>query len=301
MRSDIEIAGILYPVLESLRKRLGEDLVSLVLFGSQARGEADEDSDWDLLLIGHNLPDGTIDRSFMLQQLLPSEWRSRISLLGKTPIEFERRLPALYLDIALDGIVLHDTDDYVAEKLARLKRSIQDHGLERKQSGRDLIWKWKVPPAGRWSLEWGVTPETDAAYRLRLARGFLDEATQDVALGRWRSAVGNSQLAVENSVKALLSLLGPVGRTHAPSAQLRKAISEGVFPESLIDSARQLFETAETLKPDVHIQTDYGDELGGRTPWEIFRESDGRETLSIAQRTVSLATRIVEEWRSRNS
>ncbi len=37
---------------------------------------------------------------------------------------------------------------------------------------------------------------TDSAeYRLRLARGFLGEADQDIGLGRWRSAMDNLQPA----------------------------------------------------------------------------------------------------------
>ena len=39
----------LSPVLDALRNGLGDDLVAVVLFGSQARGEADPQSDWDLL------------------------------------------------------------------------------------------------------------------------------------------------------------------------------------------------------------------------------------------------------------
>lgn len=40
-------------------------------------------------------------------------------------------------------------------------------------------------------------------YRLELARGFLEEALQDLELERWRSAVDGAQLAVENAGKAV--------------------------------------------------------------------------------------------------
>jgi len=68
-----------------------------------------------------------------------------------------------------------------------------------------------------------------AAFRPRMATGFLSEATQDVSLGRWRSAVDNARLAAENGVKAVLSLTGPVGRTHAPTVPLREAFARGGF------------------------------------------------------------------------
>ncbi len=105
-----------------------------------------------------------------------------------------------------------------------------------------------------------------ALYRLRIAHGFLEESRQDVELGRWRSAVDNAQLAVENSAKAVLSLAAPVGKTHNPAPQLRETLSKGYFSADIAEKIERLAECAEKLGFDVHIQTDYGDETGMRTP-----------------------------------
>jgi predicted nucleotidyltransferase len=83
-------------VLDALRHGLGEDLVSVVLFGSRSREEARPDSDWDLLVLARHLPDRTLQRHFFLKRMLPEVWHGRIALLAKTPNEFEARLPALY-------------------------------------------------------------------------------------------------------------------------------------------------------------------------------------------------------------
>jgi HEPN domain-containing protein len=112
----------------------------------------------------------------------------------------------------------------------------------------------------------------EVGYRLRLARGYLDEARQDFGLYRWRSCVDNSQLAAENAAKAVLGLIGPVGRTHKPGALVRRALSEGRFPDVVRDRAKRLAECAESLGPDVHIKGDYGDESNWLTPWEVFDE-----------------------------
>ncbi|HEC35028.1 MAG TPA: HEPN domain-containing protein [Anaerolineae bacterium] len=133
----------------------------------------------------------------------------------------------------------------------------------------------------------------DAAYRLRLAQGFLNEAHQDLDLGRWRSVMDNAQLAVENAAKAVLALLGPVGRTHNPAVQLRRALGDGLFAAPEDDRVQRLTELAELLGPDVHIQTDYGDEAGGLTPWELFDEEDARQALDIAGEAVELAVAVV--------
>jgi predicted nucleotidyltransferase len=43
--------------LRLAKKKLGENLISIVLFGSRVKGYAREDSDYDLLIIAKNLPD----------------------------------------------------------------------------------------------------------------------------------------------------------------------------------------------------------------------------------------------------
>lgn len=137
-----------------------------------------------------------------------------------------------------------------------------------------------------------------AAYRLKLARGFLKEARQDAVLGRWRSAVDGAQLAVENAGKTGLALFGRVGRTHNPATQIRRLISEEQLEATPSERLERLAELAELLGPDIHVQTDYGDETGGRTPWELFEEEDARQALAIAEEATSLAARLVRETSS---
>lgn len=133
----------------------------------------------------------------------------------------------------------------------------------------------------------------EAIYRLKVARGFLDECRQDVKLGRWRSAVDNAQLAVENGAKAVLSTIGPVGRTHNPAIQLRRALEDGLFDPGYGPQVLQLAERSEVLSHDVHVQTDYGDEVGGRTPWELFDESDALQAMTVAEEAVRLAEEVL--------
>ena len=67
----------------------------------------------------------------------------------------------------------------------------------------------------------------EVSYRLRLFLGFLEEARQDFNLGRWRSCVANNQLVTENAAKAVLALLGPVGRTTIPPCSYEKHWQKG--------------------------------------------------------------------------
>lgn len=132
----------------------------------------------------------------------------------------------------------------------------------------------------------------EARYRLRVAQGFVQEARQDLDLQRWRSCVDNSQLAVENAAKALLALSGPVGRTHNPAPLLRAALSENRYPPALRATVERVAECAELLGPDVHIESDYGNEVSGQTPWDLFGEADARRAYALADEAVGLAAEV---------
>ena len=129
-----------------------------MLFGSRARDEAREGSDWDFLVVARNLPERTLERTFRLKKMLSPLHRGEASLLARMPGEFTAGLPDLYLDIALDGVVLHDTDGYMTERLEFLRALIRRKGLRREKEGRDLIWRWEQPPGRDWSLEWEEAP-----------------------------------------------------------------------------------------------------------------------------------------------
>jgi predicted nucleotidyltransferase len=149
-----EQAEILTRGVQALRAALGERLMAVVLFGSQARGEASEDSDWDLLVIARELPDRFFDRHLYFKRALPDESRGSISILGRTPDEFEQRLASIYLDIALDGQILYDPLGYASHWLGKVRKLIESNGLFRDRTEAGDMWKWKRQPIAPWALEW---------------------------------------------------------------------------------------------------------------------------------------------------
>lgn len=142
------------PVVQALQQGLGKKLVAIILFGSRARGDAKEESDWDILVIAKDLPERQIERYRKIKEILPQNWRGRISILAKTPDEFEIVLPPLYLEIALDGLILYDSQEYARIQLQKLRRLIQSKDLRREKRGNDFIWQWGRFPGFGWSLSW---------------------------------------------------------------------------------------------------------------------------------------------------
>lgn len=142
------------PVVQALQHGLGKKLMAVVLFGSQARGDAKEESDWDLLVIAEDLPQRQMERYRKIKEMLPEKWRGKVSILAKTREEFEAVLPSLYLEIALDGLILYDPQGYAGVQLQKLRRLIEAKDLRREKRGNDLIWLWGTFPGFGWSLSW---------------------------------------------------------------------------------------------------------------------------------------------------
>jgi len=130
-------------------------------------------------------------------------------------------------------------------------------------------------------------------FRLRMARGFLREAEEDYRLKRWRAALSHAQLAVEHGIKAVIALFTPVPKTHDPAQILEELIRQEVIPSAFQVAVQEIISLARSLGSTVHIQTDYGDELHGLTPWELFHEGDARKALEAARRVVQAAHHLV--------
>ncbi|MGH2352682.1 MAG: nucleotidyltransferase domain-containing protein [Chloroflexota bacterium] len=153
-RRDQRVGGILAQAVDALRNALGERLIAVVLFGSRARGDAHEGSDWDLLVIAEGLPQAPFQRYLYLKQLLPPGTRGEVSIIARTRQEFEARLPSLYLDIATDGRILYDPWAYASQRLMMLRQLIQKAGLYRERTEAGDIWQWQTPPTRPWTLKW---------------------------------------------------------------------------------------------------------------------------------------------------
>ena len=83
---------ILSQIVTALQEGLGERLMAVVLYGSRARSQAREGSDWDLFIIATDLPVNLWERHVLLKRFLPAAYRGAVSLLVKTPEEFEEKI-----------------------------------------------------------------------------------------------------------------------------------------------------------------------------------------------------------------
>ena len=136
---------------EAWRAALGPRLVSLVLFGSVARGNAREDSDIDLIVVAEGFPRSLAERRRSLlaewerartaRQLPAVEW----NLVTKTPEEARYHSP-LYLDIVEDGVLLVDRNGAFRSVLDAMRARMRVLG-SRRVFLPDGSWYWDLKPS----------------------------------------------------------------------------------------------------------------------------------------------------------
>ena len=110
-------------IADKLEEILQDDLVSVLLFGSAARGEAGECSDIDILIVAEkfgiegrfevfNAIEKDLKTSDEYQEFKENKLGTLISPVPLTPSEVEKN-PSILLDMVTDGIILYDVDDFI--------------------------------------------------------------------------------------------------------------------------------------------------------------------------------------------
>lgn len=141
-------------LLEGVRNHYGSRLVSLVIYGSAARGTQRFDSDLDFLVVAEGLPRGRFRRvrdfEKVENELLPflrrlEERGLQVSLspVFKTPEEALRGNP-LFLDMLEDAVFLFDREDFFQQVLNGMRDQLAALGAKRVWRGN--AWYWDLKP-----------------------------------------------------------------------------------------------------------------------------------------------------------
>lgn len=104
-------------IIEEMKRYFGSELVSVVLFGSQARGTADEHSDIDLVVIAEGIPYDWWEQKEIINELTmsPKLFALPVSIILKSPEVVKASLDAvqpLLFGILKSYRVLYDPENF---------------------------------------------------------------------------------------------------------------------------------------------------------------------------------------------
>jgi predicted nucleotidyltransferase len=135
---------------ENLVKRLGDRVVAVALFGSRARGEASERSDFDFFVVVRDFDEK--NRRFKIYHCLHSVVKRDVTVIDVDEDELFRedlKIDSLLLNIIWDSVILYDPTGRLRELFERVKGAVKDK-LERYRT-RDGKYGWK-PKSGELSV-----------------------------------------------------------------------------------------------------------------------------------------------------
>lgn len=139
-------------LIKSLCSEFGDNLKTIVLFGSRARKQARDDSDHDILIIIEDLPLKLLQRQKLIRKAI-WEVPLRINTIAKTSEEVKKNLTPLMLEACVDGICLYGKD-YFEPLRKKALNALKHAGLKRKRIGHEWYWHFNKVPMKEWELTW---------------------------------------------------------------------------------------------------------------------------------------------------
>ncbi|MCX8171684.1 MAG: nucleotidyltransferase domain-containing protein [Candidatus Bathyarchaeota archaeon] len=157
--------SLIEKLLDLLLNQLGDKLISVVVYGSVARGTTHEDSDIDILIVAESLPKSRMMRQKLfilieepLEPLINDLW-DRGFHVDFSPIilslEEASRIRPIYLDMVEDSIILYDKNGFFESIMDRLRRRLKELGARRVWVGDK--WYWILKP----DIEFGEVVEIE--------------------------------------------------------------------------------------------------------------------------------------------
>lgn len=131
-------------LLKELKKEVGENLISFVIFGSTARGTAKEFSDMDVFILVKDKEEETFQKYLKIKRKIEGIYPPYFSSIITTPKEIKRN-PLILLDIIEDGIFLYDRDNILKTYLSLLKNKLKELGAKRVWIDENT-WYWDLKP-----------------------------------------------------------------------------------------------------------------------------------------------------------
>jgi predicted nucleotidyltransferase len=141
-------------IVPAAHKTYGVRLVSVVFYGSVARGTMRHDSAVDLLIVARDLPAGRMKRvsEFEAAEKAVAEdiglaasygIHTTLSPVCRRPRKSRPEACRLSLDMVEDARVLYDQAGVFAQQLARLRQRLVERGAKRVRKGNVRYWDLK--------------------------------------------------------------------------------------------------------------------------------------------------------------
>jgi len=268
---------------------------AIVAFGSQVKGLASLFSDLDLLVVAEGINPKRQRRGEEILEIKKARPALFLDLLlltkSETVSNFENHNP-LFLDIAEEGVVIFDEDNFVGNLMAETREYVRQKGIKKLKDG------WAFP------VQKGRATYLSKVSNKDFSLAMLQDGERDLTIGKklseeafYDKAVYHFQQAVEKCLKSVLIAKGIFQRTHFVGEMLKKMLETEDFP---VDWRRDLLEAAQIsagMEPEVSLSR-YPGIIGNSLwlPFEEYKKEDADKACQKADKVATIAKGFVKEW-----
>lgn len=267
----------------------------MVVFGSRAKGKAAPHSDFDLLIVASGINPKRHRRANEIIQIKHRISPLPLDILLLTPEEvisnFKNHNP-LFLDIAEEGIVILDKNDFLKSLINEVREYIKIKGIKRLGDG----WKFPVKP--------GVATYLSNVSNKDFAMAMLKDGERDYFIGKklldegfYDKAVYHFQQSVEKCIKSILISFGIFQKTHFVGEILIETLKEQKIPEPWKKNLHRISEISEGIEPEVSLSR-YPAIIDNNLwlPFEEYEKTDAEKAKSNADDVLSVTKDFLKYW-----
>jgi len=273
----------------------GFAITGAIVFGSVARGVQSQDSDADLLAVAESLHPKRNRRGGQIAQIKSMFPKIPLDVLLLTQEEvvsnFRNHNP-LFLDIAEDGIIILDKDDFLKDLISEAKTYIRTRGIKRFGDG------WVFPVKKGVAVPLSRVTNRDFAESMSLdARRDYEIGLTLTKAGYFDKAVYHFQQSVEKAVKAVLISQGVFQKTHFVGSILEGMINEMDASEASKERLKELARISINMEPEVSLSRYPGiikDALW--IPYKEYSREDAEEAMDKANIELKVAEDFLADW-----
>jgi len=287
--------GIMERIANGL-KNLPVKVRSAAIYGSWAKGTQKEDSDIDILIISDEVSPRKQKRGREIAAI-----KERLSvyvpldillLTTKECLSNFRNHNPLFLDIACEGIVLLDEDDFLKSLIEETRAYISERKLRKLEDG------WEFPVTDRVPVYLSNVSNKDFAIAM-LTDGERDFeiAVKILEAGYFDKAVYHFQQSIEKAVKAILICFGIFKKTHFVGEILLKELETRELDDNWKEKLVQISRLSSEIEPEVTWSRYPGIDEGILwLPYEEYTEDDANEIKEKCRQAVKSAREFFEWW-----
>ena len=267
----------------------------VVLFGSRADDSFTPDSDIDLLVVAENINPKLHRRKkemLVLKRLFPVK---PLDLLLLTPDEvvsnFTNHNP-LFLDIAEDGIIIADSENFLSDLIEETREYIRVRGIKRVKDG------WQFPVTYRAATALSGVSNKD------FAEAMLKDGERDLSIGKnllrdefFDKSVYHFQQSVEKCIKSILVAFGNFKKTHFVGEVLAEVVPDQSLPDEWEKKLTEIAEISEELEPEVSLSRYPG--IINNALWmpsEEYGRQEAEESFKKAELVLNAAKDFNKYW-----